>query len=191
MDAVEIARQAAARLHTDAVARGLNPWKPYEFVVEEARHHSYTVEDMLPGAAMLDGGRAKWLPSEELILHEKKGTLFEQALLVAHEIGHAKLGDADDTTPAKDLDFARSAERSPVGEERVIDYSRKQRREVQMDLFARELLLPRSVARHLHVQEGLTASDIAQRLEAPFEVIAQQLLDALLLLTCPGFSDQS
>ncbi|MBO7832533.1 ATP-dependent helicase [Burkholderia pseudomallei] len=181
MDAVEIARQTAAQLHLEAVARGLDPWQAYDFVVAEANHHNYTVEDMLPGAAMLDGGRAKLLPSEELILHERKGTPFEQALLIAHEIGHAMLGDADDSTPAKDIDFARSAERSPVGEERVVDYGRKQRREVQMDLFARELLLPRPVVRRLHLQDGLTASDIAEKLKAPFDVVAQQLLDALLL----------
>jgi len=181
MDSVELARQIAAQLHADAVARGLDPWQPYEFVVAEAEHHNYIVEDMLPGASMLDGGRAKLLPSEELILHEKKGTLFEQALLVAHEIGHAKLGDADDATPAKEVNFSCSAERSPIGEERVVDYGRKQRREVQMDLFARELLLPRSVARRLHVQEGLSVNDIVTKLDAPFDVIAQQLLDALLL----------
>lgn len=181
MDAIELARQLAAQLHSDAVTRGLNPWLPYEFTVGEAAHHGYEVEHTRPGAAMLDGGRAKLLPSEELILHEKKGTLFEQALLVAHEIGHAKLGDAEDETPANGIDFARSSEPSPVGEERVVDYGRRQRREIQMDLFAREFLIPRNVVRRLHVEEGFTATDIASRLEAPFDVVAQQLFDALLL----------
>jgi Zn-dependent peptidase ImmA (M78 family) len=50
-----------------------------------------------------------------------------------------------------------------------------------MDLFAREFLLPRSVVRKLHVEEGLTVSQIAERFGAPFKVVAQQLLDALLL----------
>jgi len=181
MDAAELARQLAAQLHVAAVSRGLNPWSAYEFAVAEAAYHGYEVEPTLPGAAMLDGGRAKLLPSEELILHEKKGSSFVQALLIAHEIGHAKLGDAEDGIPAKDVDFARSSESSPVGEERVVDYGRKQRREIQMDLFARELLLPRPVVRYLHVNDGLTASEIAKRLEAPFDVVAQQLFDALLL----------
>ena len=181
MDAIELARQLAAQLHSDAVARGLNPWRPYEFAVGEAAYHGYEVEHTRPGAAMLDGGRAKLLPSEELILHEKNGSLFEQALLVAHEIGHAKLGDAEDETPANGIDFARSSEPSPVGEERVVDYGRRQRREIQMDLFAREFLIPRTLVRRLHVEDALTASDIASCLEAPFDVVAQQLLDALLL----------
>lgn len=181
MDLVELARQRAAELHNNAVQRGLDPWMAYEFAVDEALRHGYDVEDVVPGAAMLDGGRAKLLPSGSLILHEKKGSRFEQALLVVHELGHALLGDAEDSTPPKRMNFARSSEPSPIGEDRVVDYSRKQRREVQMDLFAREFLLPRAYLRKLHVGDRMTARDIATRLEAPYEVIAQQLLDAVLL----------
>ncbi len=54
-----------------------------------------------------------------------------------------------------------------------------------MDLFARELLLPRSVVADLHVTQGQTCSSIAARLEAPFDVVAQQMLDALLLPVIP------
>lgn len=50
-----------------------------------------------------------------------------------------------------------------------------------MDLFAREFLLPRHFVRKLHLEERLTASAIAERLGAPFDVVAQQLFDALLL----------
>lgn len=181
MDAVEIARQRAAELHNEAVQRGLDPWMAYEFAVDEALRHGYDVEDVVPGAVMLDGGRAKLSPSGLLILHEKKGSRFEQALLVAHELGHALLGDADDSSPAKEMNFARSSEPSPIGEDRVVDYSRKQRREIQMDLFAREFLLPRPYLRKLHVDDRMTALDIATRLEAPYEVVAQQLLDAVFL----------
>ncbi|WP_320534489.1 ATP-dependent helicase [Robbsia andropogonis] len=181
MDAVELARQRAADLHNQAAQRGLSPWSAYEFAVKEACHQGFDVEDVTPGGAMLDGGRAKLMPSSALILHEKKGSLFERALLVAHELGHALLGDADDSTPSNKIDFARSSEPSPVGEDRVVDYSRKQRREIQMDLFAREFLLPRPYVRKLHIEQGMTAADIAGKLDAPYEVVAQQLLDALLL----------
>jgi hypothetical protein len=61
-----------------------------------------------------------------------------------------------------------------------VDYSRHQRREIQMDLFGRELLLPRQWVRSRHL-EGMTASQIAERIGAPFDVVALQLLDALLL----------
>jgi hypothetical protein len=49
-----------------------------------------------------------------------------------------------------------------------------------MDLFGRELLLPRQWVRSRHL-EGMTASQIAERIGAPFDVVALQLLDALLL----------
>src|ERR1700761_941586 len=181
MDAIELARQAAARLHAEAVANGHDPWKPYAFAKAEAERRGLDVEVTAQGAAVLDGGRAVFVARDSLILHEDAVTPFEQAFLVAHEVGHAELGDDGDPTPAHEIDPTRPAEASPVGLDRVIDYGRKQRREVQMDLFAREFLLPRSVARRLHVEEGLSASAIAKRLGAPFAVIAQQLLDALFL----------
>jgi IrrE N-terminal-like domain len=121
---------------------------------------------------MLNGGRATFIPDATLILHENVGTPFERAFLVAHEIGHVELGDDPDAKPILNIDPTRSSEPSPVRIDRVVDYSSRQRREVQMDLFAREFLLPRSVVRKLHVEEGLTASQIAEKFGAPFEVVS-------------------
>jgi Zn-dependent peptidase ImmA (M78 family) len=106
---------------------------------------------------MLDGG-GHFDPDLRLIVHETNGTPFDQAFLVAHEIGHAELGDGkEEAEPAVHVDPARTSEAAPVGMDRVVDYSRRQRREVQMDLFARELLLPRPVAVDLHVAQGKRA----------------------------------
>lgn len=186
MDAVELARQHAKRLHDKAVERGSDPWTPYQFAVGIANELGITVESCSPGAAILDGARAAFDGEIPLIVHENVGTPFEQAFLVAHEIGHAELGDGEeDDQSALHIDPARTSEASPVGMDRVVDYSRRQRREVQMDLFARELLLPRSSVIDLHVVQGQTCSDIAGRLGAPFEVVAQQMLDALLLPPVP------
>jgi superfamily I DNA/RNA helicase/Zn-dependent peptidase ImmA (M78 family) len=181
MDAAELARQVAADLHAQAVARGADPWRPLEFAIAEAERRSVDVEPTNSGAAVLDGGRAIFIPRDRLILYENAGTPFEQAFLIAHELGHVELGDDSENTIAGDVDYARSAEPSPVGVDRVVDYGRKQRREVQMDLFAREFLLPRATVRSLHLDDGLSATDIATRLGAPFDLVAQQLFDALLL----------
>jgi len=185
MDNVELARQAAAELHARLVASGADPWSPYDFAVAEAKRRGIDVEPAAACAAVLNGGRATFVAADDLILHENVGSLFEQAFLVAHEIGHVELGDDPDSEPAPTIDPSRAAEPSPVGIDRVIDYSPRQRREVQMDLFARELLLPRNVVRALHVDEALSATTIAARLGAPFEVVAQQLFDALLLPQVP------
>jgi superfamily I DNA/RNA helicase len=185
MDSVELARQIAAELHARLVVSGADPWSPYEFAVAEAKQRGIDVELTAAGAAVLNGGRATLVATDKLILHEDAGTPFEKAFLVAHEIGHAELGDDTDNGPASAIDPARAAEPSPVGMDRVVDYGRRQRREVQMDLFARELLLPRDVVRALHVEDGLTATAIAEKLGAPFDVVAQQLLDALLLPPVP------
>lgn len=186
MDSVEVARQVAATLHARLVVCGADPWSPYDFVVAEARRRGIDVEPAVRGAAILNGGRATFVAVDDLIVHENVGSQFDQAFLVAHEIGHVELGDGLDSDVALSIDPARAAESAPLGLDRVVDYGRRQRREVQMDLFAREFLLPRNVVRVLHVDEGLSASAIAAKLGAPFEVVVQQLLDALLLPPVPS-----
>jgi superfamily I DNA/RNA helicase len=183
MDANEVARQIAAALHFKAVGKGLDLWRPYEFAVAEAKRRGLDVESAAPGATVLNNGRATFVAKDRLIIHENAGTAFDQAFLVAHEVGHVELGDDPDGEQAGEIEPARVSDPSPVGIDRVVDYGRRQRREVQMDLFAREFLLPRSFVRKLHVEDGQSASAIAERLGAPFEVVAQQLFDALLLPT--------
>jgi len=183
MDAVEVARQIAAELHTSLVEAGGDPWNCHALVVAEAARRNIDVEPAVAGAAVLDGGRAIYVPKDRLIIYERCATHFEEAFLIAHELGHVELGDDVDPDSIADIqiDPMRAAEPSPTGVDRVVDYSKRQRREVQMDLFARELLLPRSDVRRLFLESGMPASEIAEKIGAPFEVVAQQLFDALLL----------
>ena len=165
MDAVEVARQIAAQLHTALIEAGTDPWDCYALVNAEAKRRDIDVESTAKGAAVLDGGRATYVPKDRLIVHERCTTRFEEAFLIAHELGHVELGDdvdPDGTTDVQ-IDPMRTAEPSPVGVDRVVDYSRRQRREVQMDLFAREFLLPRPKARGLFLEDGMSASAIAAR----------------------------
>jgi superfamily I DNA/RNA helicase/Zn-dependent peptidase ImmA (M78 family) len=134
------------------------------------------------------GQNPSWKPSDihpddGLIVYENSESDFLKAFLIAHELGHTELGD-DREEPAQTLlliDPVRSAEPPRAGADRIVDYGRHQRREIQMDLFAREFLFPRNWLRHLLLNEGMTAETIASKVGASYEVIAQQMLDALLL----------
>ncbi|MCU4337990.1 UvrD-helicase domain-containing protein [Acinetobacter dispersus] len=181
MDAIEIARQRADKLHHEAVKRGLDPWNSYAFAVGEAVFREITVEKCLQGSDELNGGRAFFDSVYRLITHENSGSLFEQAFLVAHEIGHVELGDDTQDEYVINIDPARTTETELSGISSIVDYNHRQRREVQMDLFAREFLIPRSVVKKLHLECQMTCSDIASKLGAPFDVVAQQMLDAMLL----------
>lgn len=180
MDAIELARQHAARLYDEVVGKGADAWCPLAVAMAVAKEMELDIERIEPGSPLLSGGRAHFDPKDRAIRHEDCGDDFHKAFLIAHELGHASLGDDPAEHTAHEVDPARSSEAAPVGEDRVTDYSRWQRREVQMDVFGRELLLPRHRLRALHL-DGMTATQIAERLGAPFDVVAQQLLDALLL----------
>ena len=84
-----------------------------------------------------------------------------------------------------DIDPSRSTEAAPVGLQRVEDYGVRERRELQANVFAREFVFPRALARRLYLDEGLGATAIADTTGLPINLVRQQLFDALLLPTPP------
>lgn len=181
MDATEAARREAERIYRAAVAAGDDPWKSLDFVRREAVRRELDVYALPPGDSQLKGGRAAFDSQAGIILYESAGSEFDRAFLIAHELGHVVLEGGAQDVVTELVEPDRSVEDAPVGIEKVLDYGARERREIRMDLFARELLLPRSMVRHLHVMDGLSSADIAKRLGAPPQVVQQQLLDALLL----------
>ena len=181
MDAIEVARRRAASINAELIAAGADIRLPYELATAASDMAGVEVQRVAKGSAILNGARAIYDPDMPVIIHEATGSDFEDAFLVAHQVGHVELGDRTQRYETSDVDPSRPAEMPPVGAERVEDYSRRQRREVQMDLFARELLLPRATAKSLHVDGAMTSVDISAMIGAPRTAIVQQLLDALLL----------
>ena len=181
MDATEAARREAERIHQAAVTAGDDPWQLLEFVKREAMRRDLDVYALQPGDSQLKGGRAAFDSQAGIILYEDAGSEFERAFLIAHELGHVVLEGGTQYVVTEQIEPDRSIEDAPVGVEKVMDYGVRERREIRMDIFARELLLPRKVVRDLHVNVGLSSNDIAKRLAAPLSVVQQQLLDALLL----------
>jgi len=180
-DRMEVTRQRAAELHRQAVANGLNPTDAYAFALAEAERRGIEVNPVPIGDARLYGGRAVFDPDSWVIFHEVSGNAFTDAFLVSHELGHVEFGGEEEAFTAIDVDPNRASGSTGMGADRVVDYSRHQRREVQMDLFAREFLLPRPWLRTMHVDSGKSANEIVSDLQAPRSVIIQQLLDAVFL----------
>lgn len=181
MDAIEATRQRAASLFREAVAAGAPEYDLFKRVVWEARRRDLEVRGFPKGHDLLRGGRALLDADADLILHEVTGSRFEDAFLIAHEIAHHVFGGLVRSVPTIEADPMRQAGGSTRSEGQVVDYHRRDRREVQMDMFAREFLVPRFVVRKMHLEDGLSASDIAARLDAPDEIVAVQLFDGLFL----------
>ena len=188
MDAVDAARKIAEDLHRTAVASGANPWRLLEFVLREAAQRGLVAYGLRSDDPQLKGGQAVFDRQAHVILYADVGTEFDRAFLIAHELGHVVVEGGKEDVVTQQVEPDHSVEDAPVGVERILDYGARERREIRMDLFARELLLPRPVAMELHVHQGLSAAAIAERLGARVAMVQQQLMDALLLPTVPTIS---
>ena len=99
--------------------------------------------------------------------------------LVAHEIGHWFLDASKQQSTVAHLRTLFGGDGSPAVL-KVEAYGARERQELQANVFARELLLPRFVARKLALN-GVGPARAAKDLGIPLEFVRQQMLDALLL----------
>lgn len=185
MDAFELIRREAEGLHASVVANGGDALDPYGLVIAAAAHLDIELYWLPIGDPALKGGRALFDDQSGSILCENVEDQVERAQLLAHEIGHAKLHAAGGACTSNDIDPSRTTEAAPVGLQRVEDYGARERRELQANVFGRELLLPRAFARDLHIRQGHSASALASRTGLPLALVRQQLFDALLLPSSP------
>lgn len=99
--------------------------------------------------------------------------------LVAHELGHFFLDATKPATTVAQLSTLLGSAGSPAAL-KVEAYGARERQELQANVFARELLLPRDVARQFALA-GKSPADAATDLGIPLEFVRQQMLDGLLL----------
>ncbi|MGW9820495.1 ATP-dependent DNA helicase UvrD/PcrA [Methylorubrum extorquens] len=181
MDAFEVVRSRAAEVHAAAVEGGADPLRPLDLVVAAIDAHEIDLSWLCPGDAYLRGGRGLYDPTLPAIACEDRGDATAKALLAGHELGHAVLHDPDDVIVDVDIDPSRAVEAAATGVEKVEGYARRERRELQADLFARELVLPRALARRLFLEDRHGADDIVRLTGLPQALVFQQLADCLLL----------
>ena len=181
MEAFERVRAAAGALNELLVGAGTDAYDPLALAAAAVAHRDLETVYLPVGDPGLKGARA--------VLDEQLGAIFcedtsggaDRALLLAHEIGHDVVHAGASACGTIDFDPSRSTEAAPVGLQRVEDYGARERRELQADVFAREFVLPREMARRLHVEQGLSAASIATRIGLPIALVRQQLFDAVLL----------
>lgn len=180
MDAFEVIREKAVLLHEGLVALGANPRDPVALVQAAVDQFGLELAYVSEGDPILKGARALYDEQSGTILATDDSDPAVKAGLVAHEVGHICIHAGSSECHAGDIDPGRSTESAPVGLQRVEDYGAKERRELQADVFAREFLLPRKIARELHLA-GQGATAISGSFKLAKNLVRQQLLDALLL----------
>lgn len=181
MEPFEPIRRAASRLHDKVVLAGADPTVPLSLIEHAARDLDLELAWLEKGHPALKGARALFDHQSGTVVCEAGGGAAERAQLVAHEIGHACVHATSASCVTEDIDASRSTETAPVGLQRVEDYGAHERRELQANVFAREFLFPRTLARKLHVDQEITSSAIAELTGLPKTLVRQQLFDALLL----------
>lgn len=183
MDAFETIRIIAARLNQQLVAGGADALKPLSLIEAAVKHYGLELVFLEPGNTALNGGRAVFDLQSGTICAENIGSDADRALLVGHEIGHSAVHTKSSCCSASDIDPSRSTEAAPVGLQKVEDYGVRERRELEANVFAREFVFPRDLARKMHVDDAMSAASIAEATGLPVPLVRQQILDALLLPT--------
>jgi superfamily I DNA/RNA helicase len=181
MNPFESARSEAGKLRADLVAAGLDIDKSgYATVKAACGHLDIRLKEVRADFPLLKGADATvnvargWLYIRDDFADEVK------AFLAAHEIGHVRLHPSRLETVEVNQD-ALSIDASSTGAKEIEGYGARERRELQANVFSREFLLPRSIARSLFVEEAKSASRVARDLEIPLELVRLQLYDGLLL----------
>lgn len=181
MDPFEPIRSKAAALHDELLSDGNDPFDLLSFIQVAVEHRDLELVWLPKGDPALKGAQALYDDQGGTICCEEGGDPATQAILVAHELGHSELHAGSASCNNSDIDPSRSTEAAPVGLQRVEDYGARERRELQANVYARELLLPRAFARELHLEQDLSASAIVNLTKLPLALVRQQLFDALLL----------
>ena len=187
------AREAATLLRRQLFGNDASSGVPSKQVIEATEDaEDFDISEAAPDDEALGTADAVLVRKFRQIVVRNDVPSGERAFLVAHEFGHWKLHDEGHEGCHKVVDSTLKPEDGDTfGSQKVEAYGARERAELQANVFARELLLPRSVARTLFVA-GKSATQLAHELDLPLELVRQQLLDGLLLPepVAPG-EDQS
>lgn len=139
------------------------------------------IEPIEPNYPDLGQGSAVLQREQRFIYVSKEIPLWSDKFcgLVAHELGHWFLDATKAPTTVAHLKTLFGSDGSPAVM-KVEAYGARERQELQANVYARELLLPRGLARSLALG-GMGPAKVSKDLGIPLEFARQQMLDALLL----------
>ncbi len=188
MNSFEIVKRKARSIHSECLGISGTDYDGLSLNDAAARSQKYKLYPRPEGDSLLHGARAVLDRRFRIIYFVDNVEPEERAVLIAHELGHLYVHDTDGAYVCSRSDMNGSAPESaaPIGLQRVENYGARERRELQANVFSRELLLPRELARELYLTQGLRASQIARNLKLPIDLVRQQLLDTLLIPAYPN-----
>jgi superfamily I DNA/RNA helicase/Zn-dependent peptidase ImmA (M78 family) len=178
------ARVTADQVRKDLFASDAVTAIPSKTIIDafaDENAEDFDVSSANPTDTALGGADAVLLRKLRQVVVRNDVSTAERAFLVAHEFGHWKLHAEGHDGCHQVIEATLNPQESDTfGAQKVEAYGARERAELQANIFARELLLPRTVARSLFCA-GQTAVQMARELDLPLELVRQQLLDALLL----------
>ena len=186
MDALELVRRRARSRRAAAI--GPDRPKAWELVTRVAGEDGYDLYGLEPDDALLAGAEAVLDRGIEAIFYNGAVEQADAAALIAHELGHLDLHEGLAACHTEEIDPSSPDEPTPAGIHRIETYGARERQELQANVYARELLLPRTESRRLFLDEKRRASGISTSLGLPIDLVHQQLCESLLT---PGTSDDA
>jgi DNA helicase II / ATP-dependent DNA helicase PcrA len=192
MERIEVITQATAELWALHPAAGAEPDRARR-IDEWCAAHSFWVCSKPAGDVILSGAYSRlqlhaWDRPEigGYIWVREELAPAERAFAIAHELGHYALhrGEAINLHPAcepRDVDDAGDAGDLRREDRRVEEYTPRNRRELEANAFAAELLAPCEEVRSLFTTgHGIDADALAARLGIAPTLAARRLADAVL-----------
>jgi DNA helicase-2/ATP-dependent DNA helicase PcrA len=178
-------RLKAQQLHAEIFsgedhARQLEP----EEILRRLEDHSGIMrQKVAPSNPILQNSLALIVPHFFALFYNVQLREWFSAFCQAHEYAHIYLkhGSAHYCS-AEDINLTDvESDAVPLGENRISNYSSRERREREANLFAREIMLPSNVVRYLFINEGWRAADFVRVSGLPYDFVTRQLAFALLI----------
>jgi superfamily I DNA/RNA helicase/Zn-dependent peptidase ImmA (M78 family) len=169
------ARRAAREARRLADAASGSPLNTAQALTAALKAAKLRSRSRPPNDSLLHGAHAVLDAEARTIWYRADVPPQESALLIAHELGHFHLHHHRDTGACScdDTDLDDDPGLAAVG------YGPRQRREAEANVWAREFLLPASLARQLFYDREMDAAAIARRLSLSPRVVADQLNETL------------